>query len=584
MVPRPLPRGGVQPLLSMVGGKPREGVAKPVKEPENVYALPMDSSDDEVAEPPLASVFADSSDDDGPSRRADIVPTKFGAKKTAASKGRQNAAQDEEAASEKLELTPKRRSTRQPPSKSATRKRSLENIESDHADGHASHKKAKTPAKGPATAVGDHMQPGWLVESSIERRAKGPKAGYGKKAAKARVSTPSEKFKTNKIDFMSPEKPSTFKTTHFDSDDASSVSDLKLLKPSRKKRKGKGTPQLSELETEELSEKPEFKMPEDFNKYAQKSEFLGLDMSLEELPADKKRALGPGLRLCPMCGEVVDEEDLEAFSKGQRMTIARQSKFCLAHKKKSAQKAWTDLGYPDIDWNELGQRIADHHDFIESLIRGASSHFGTLHEEQIKSGRNRTILKLEKYPTPGYYGLRGMSVMTETLIETFSSLLRERAPSDNVISARGYTAYVQSVLVPELAVRLIQKDMGDISAEEARNIMEKSRAIGELLNDESPESPPRRNTREQATKKPRASSPREKTADKRSAAKNGKKKIVEDSVSLKIQSIVDSDSELSSLDSMSMDDGNTVDALLPGKTRAVEEEDSDSDLTSLGDF
>lgn len=591
MVPRPLPRGGVQPLLSMVGGKPRDGAAKPVKEPEDVYALPMDSSDEEVTEQPLAGVFADSSDDDGPSRRADIVPTKFetrtAPKKPAADKGRQNSAKDEETASENLDLTPKRRSTRQPATKSATRKRSLEDIEDDeseHTNGHASYKKTKTPAKKSVTAVGDHMQPGWLVESSIERRAKGPKAGYGKKAAKARVSTPSEKFKTHKIDFSSPEKASTFKTIHFNSDDTSPVSDLKLPKQSRKKRKSKGTPQLPELQMEESPEKPEFKMPKGFDKDARKSNFASFDMSLDETPADEKRALGPGLRLCPMCGEVVDEEGLEEFSKGQRMTIARQSKFCLAHKKKSAQKAWEDLGYPDIDWKKLGKRIADHHDFIESLIRGASSHFGTLHEEKIKSGKNRTIFKTEEYPTPGYYGLRGMSIMTETLVETFSSLLRERAPSDNLISARGYTAYVQSVLVPELAVRLIQEDMGDITAAEARNIMANSRAIGELLNDESPESQPKRNTRQQVTKKTGGSSQREKTSEKRKAAKNGQKEVLEDSICLKIQTIVDSDSELSSLDSVSMDDGNTIDALLPGKTQAVEKEDSDSDLTSLEDF
>lgn len=590
MVPRPLPRNGVQPLLSMVGGKPRDGTtAKPVKEPDDVFALPVESSDDEAEEQPLRDVFVDSSDDDRLSRRADIVPTKFGAKaaskKTAANNGRQGSPKGKKPASESLDLTPKRRSARQPAILNATKKRSLEDIEDDeseHASSHASNKKTKTPAKKPVTAVGDHMQPGWLLESSIERKAKSQKAGYGKKAGKSRNLTPTENFKSYKVDSSTPEKASPFKTIHFKSDDKSPVPDLKLPKQSRKKKKSQSASELSELPLE-ASQQPELKLPEGYDDYAPNADLVGFDMSLNETPASEKRVLEPGLRLCPMCDEEVDEKSLEAFSKGQRMTIARQTKFCRMHKEESAQRVWETKGYPDIDWQNLVKRVAEHRDLIESLIRGASSHFGTLHEEKIKSGKNRTIFKTEEYPTPGYYGMRGMSIMTETLVEMFSSLLRERAPIDKLISARGYTAYVQSVLVPELAVKLIQEDMGDVDADEARSIMEKSRAVGELLNDEKSEPRPKRNTRGQATKKKGGAPHSDDASDERAAAKNGKK-APKMPIDLGIQAIVDSDSELSSLDSESMGDGSTIEARVLGKTQAVEEEDSDSDLTSLGDF
>lgn len=571
MVPNPLPRYGVKPLLGTVGGKPRNEIAKPVKEPEDIYALPMESSDDEVEEPTFPTPYADSSDDDAPSRRGDIIPTKFGSK--AASK-------DKEPASESLDLTPKRRSARQPAIQKVTKKRLMEDVEDDESD-HTSYKKAKTPAK--KMAVGDHMQPGWLLESSIERKTKGQKAGYGRKAGKLRNLTPT--FKSHTFDSSSPEKASKFKTIQFKSDDASPDRDIKPPKKFRKNKKNKAGPKPSVLEFEKSPDKPkpELKMPEGYDDSAPGRNLVGFDASLDETLADEPRVLGTGLAHCPMCDEVVDEDSLKTFSKGQRMTIARQTKFCQTHRKNSAQKVWEDKGYPNIDWKNLHKRVAGHHDFIESLIRGASSHYSKLHEDKIQSGKNRTIFKTEEYPSPGYYGLRGMSVMTESLVETFSSLLRERAPNDKLISGRGYTAYIQSVLVPELAVKLIQEDMGNTTLEEARTIMEDSRAVGELLNDDKAGSQHKRSRLETVIRKNGGSSHGHDTSEKQAAA-DDEKEDLEVPINLKVQTIADSDSELSSLDTDSIADGSMIGTSLLGNTQAVETEDSDSDLTSLDDL
>jgi hypothetical protein len=62
----------------------------------------------------------------------------------------------------------------------------------------------------------------------------------------------------------------------------------------------------------------------------------------------------------------------------------------------------------------------------------------------------------------------------------FQSVLRERAPVDKVISGRGAVAFIQSVLLPELAVRLISDDML-VTLEESRQIMEDSKQLGELV-------------------------------------------------------------------------------------------------------
>lgn len=592
MVPRPLPRDGVSPLLSMVGGKPRDGLVKPVKEPEDVLAPPISSSDEEDGEERAPQdTFVDSSDDDGPSRLADIVPTQFGAKKTSnkttANNVRQTFVKGKNTGSPSPDSTPKRRSARQPAIPKTASKRTLEDVEDDDsepANGHASKKKTKTPARA---ALGDHMQPGWHVESSIERSSKGFKAGYGKKAGKARNRMSSaERFNPDMLVLSSPGKPSTFKVVEFESDDASPVPNLKLAKRPKTKRKNKAAQKFVELQLEETPQKPELKMPEGYDYYAPKRDLVSFDMSLNETPADKERVLGPGLTRCPMCDGVVDEDSLEAFSKGRRMTIARQTKFCFAHKKDSARKVWKDNGYPEIDWQKLNKRVAEHHEFIQSLICGASSHFGTLHAMKINTGKNRTIFKTEEYPTPGYYGLRGISILTETIVETFSSLLRERAPTDKIISARGYTAFVQSVLVPELAVKLIQEDMGDINTEKARDIMEKSRAIGELLNDEKQEAHPKRAVQEAVTEEEDGDSSQkhDDSPTKKPNTKKGKKKDTKKPTELIVQAIADSDSELSSLDSPSMDDGSLIETRPRSQVQAVVVEDSDSDLSSLADL
>ena len=187
--------------------------------------------------------------------------------------------------------------------------------------------------------------------------------------------------------------------------------------------------------------------------------------------------------VCPMCNEQVDRDLLDSFTKGKRMTIAQQQKFCQHHNLKSARNTWVDKGYPDIDWRQLESRISKRHGILEGILEGRASHYGDKFTRRVKAGKSKTVLKTKQSLTPGYYGIRGLRLMTETIINHFSSLLRKRAVQDRLISARGYTAYVQAVLVPELAVRLIMEDMG-VSEVKARSILQESIWIGELLNEE----------------------------------------------------------------------------------------------------
>jgi hypothetical protein len=183
---------------------------------------------------------------------------------------------------------------------------------------------------------------------------------------------------------------------------------------------------------------------------------------------------------CPMCGESVNPADLRAFG---RMNTRRQEKFCRSHRKTTALKTWDAEEYPRIDWEKLDSRINKHHSFIRELISGADSHYRERLAEIVNSGKNRSLLKSDHNPTPGYYGTRGLRAISENTMRKFTPLLKKRMVVDRLMAARGFTPYVEYVVVPEVAIRLIMEDM-NCEAERAREIMSESLGVGELLSEE----------------------------------------------------------------------------------------------------
>ncbi|ESZ95564.1 hypothetical protein SBOR_4044 [Sclerotinia borealis F-4128] len=183
---------------------------------------------------------------------------------------------------------------------------------------------------------------------------------------------------------------------------------------------------------------------------------------------------------CPMCNEPVAAEDLEAFGE---MNTRKQEKFCLSHQRKSALSDWESKGYPDIDWTALDSRIASHHTFIKKIIDGASCHSRSVLDETIRAGKDRNLMKSTTNLIPGYYGSRGLRIISENIMNKFTPKLKERAPIDRLIAARGPTAFVESVVVPEVTVLLIKEDM-NVADEEAREILKESCEMGELVNEE----------------------------------------------------------------------------------------------------
>lgn len=195
----------------------------------------------------------------------------------------------------------------------------------------------------------------------------------------------------------------------------------------------------------------------------------------EEFPTNTQ------LARCPMCNQPVDLHELR--SQGA-MNMRQQAKFCSAHQKKTALEKWQDEAYPEIDWENLDSRIAKHHSFIRDLINGKDSHYRKILEDNVKAGKDRTLLKMTSNLTPGYYGSRGLREISESIMQHFTPLLKKRTATDRLMSARGFTGFVQSVLVPEVTVMLIMEDMTGVDVDKAREILIESAAMGELVHDE----------------------------------------------------------------------------------------------------
>lgn len=482
--------------------EPTKDVEEAPSETESWRRSPDSTSNDEEDLPKLASqrhYDTSDSENDGRTSRGDITMTIFESapeskaqKDTAGPKGK-----GKQSTAEKGNGQPTRRSNRQSKigTTAANTKRRVSNGDEDEdmdSTGSRPSKKAKSNGKADK-GLGSHMEQDPMT-TKPNRKLKHTFSAKSK--WKARLDSDSPEKQGFFVPDSGLESPETGRTKFGDIKDIS----VAATPSSHTKTKLKGldadalrsTPRLNytsrarrslrgklDESSEEVSQKADFKMPVGHDDLLGGD--LAMDMSLMDSPT--RKAKDPNAAVCPMCDEPVDKQWLSKFSKNQRMDIRQQRKFCRIHKKKSAQENWKSKGLPEIDWDTFESRIVEHHEFLKSLVEGQSSHFGELLRQKIKTGKNRTLLKTDDYLSPGYYGPWGARVMTDSIIKKFSSLLRERAPMDRLISGRGYTAFVQLVLVPELAVRLIKEDMA-IDEDEARELMEETRAIGDLLNDD----------------------------------------------------------------------------------------------------
>ncbi|KAL3495378.1 RTC4-like domain-containing protein [Aspergillus germanicus] len=203
--------------------------------------------------------------------------------------------------------------------------------------------------------------------------------------------------------------------------------------------------------------------------------------------ADEDGEEAPREYLCPMCNEPVDPGLLIKFEAQPRQRFRDQQAFCNSHKKSSIEDQWVAKGYPTIDWEKFNERIQTYFEDLEKiLVPGSSSYYKNVLISTLKSGKAKNFAltlagdSLETISC-GYYGTRGSEIMLNAITSRFSRKLTRLAKEDKIINKAGPVGYSQSVLVPELAVRLIKEDM-NVDEETARQIMRESIDLGEKVN------------------------------------------------------------------------------------------------------
>ncbi|KAM3503883.1 hypothetical protein MY10362_003914 [Beauveria mimosiformis] len=354
---------------------------------------------------------------------------------------------------------------------------------------HSAPNKAKTKY-GRRTRSSQSSQPGSSQGSNkiyIPSSLESPQ-----RKTKSRLIVPDKKILSSPR--SSPKKLLTDLNGNADSEDDDSI--LAPLKKERGSKKSKRNPSppssppraVFKIPRDLLSRSPGGKSPiDDAQDEAKLSsdEEDGERSTLLKVPEESPELLRPpSSAKCPWCGEAVDRALLDDFFHGRRRNVRMQTRFCQLHKQRAAEQTWRDLGYPTIDWDASEARFAAHREHLHSVIvDGRGSHFREAHARNVEKGSARTMLRRDENFNPGYYGPRGLNAMCDFLVRTFGDALKDRAVDDRVIAGRGSAAFIQAVLVAELGVRLIMEDL-ELSEDEARQVMEDSKGIGELVQPE----------------------------------------------------------------------------------------------------
>ncbi|KAJ5713813.1 uncharacterized protein N7483_010994 [Penicillium malachiteum] len=213
---------------------------------------------------------------------------------------------------------------------------------------------------------------------------------------------------------------------------------------------------------------------------------LSSEDELQKKSNDPPRSTSPPRKaLCPMCKAEVDPEMLREFQAQPKQRLREQQRFCASHKKDAATVEWRAHGYPDINWSTLGERMQRYHSDIEKYLNPETpSYYRNILESAQKAGSSLRLTITSnglEVISCGYYGGKGAHKMLDGVMGRFSVKLRRLTKDDSLAAKVGIVGYAQSVLVPELAVRLIMEDM-NVSADDAREIMRESIDIGQKLN------------------------------------------------------------------------------------------------------
>ncbi|KAF3911868.1 hypothetical protein AA313_de0209609 [Arthrobotrys entomopaga] len=202
---------------------------------------------------------------------------------------------------------------------------------------------------------------------------------------------------------------------------------------------------------------------------------------------------------CFMCNEEVSKELYESYMPDLPKKMPLKRKLHKSHKLEKAHAKKKELGIPDIDWDKLEDRCKEYFSYLEDIMTGkAKSHYRGVSEQFFKAkhrnGQSRTEAVFQKgnweKEYPGYYGPRGRDIIADAISGSkmiLAVLKRLKQSRDVTLVNSGEGVYIQSILIPELAIRLIMDDfnMGEDEIEKGRKLMVDTIDVGLALNDDN---------------------------------------------------------------------------------------------------
>ncbi|KAK9361044.1 RTC4-like domain-containing protein [Lipomyces starkeyi] len=193
------------------------------------------------------------------------------------------------------------------------------------------------------------------------------------------------------------------------------------------------------------------------------------------------------LRTCPMCGMEVSEAVRDRF-KVVPDSLRRSYAICISHRRESTLADSKGKNYPtELDEANLAERAEKYIAILSDIINESRP---SIFQEKAKAGAlalgGRRMDALGQMEDglgdllPGYYGLKGNSVLLRVALRSSESAIRRASRRNRWITNVSITGYASAVLVPELAIRLIMEDQ-NVDEEKAEKIRQESIEYGRVV-------------------------------------------------------------------------------------------------------
>ncbi|CAI2180756.1 4049_t:CDS:2 [Funneliformis geosporum] len=178
-----------------------------------------------------------------------------------------------------------------------------------------------------------------------------------------------------------------------------------------------------------------------------------------------------------------------SFFLQRSLNVIDQFEFCRLHNAEShIVPEGLEKNYPiKIDFERLPKRVKNLVPELMLIIKGKRKSLyrdvalSAYQEFGRARARKPTILmgRFQKFQ-PGYYGSKGASIIFSSLVSLF---MNTNILTMDMTKPQEPLEYLNQVLVPETAIRLISRDRGGISLEDAREVMESSVEFGMYVHD-----------------------------------------------------------------------------------------------------